>query len=207
MNATSGGKVSLATFPTSWMAPPRRVFAPCGPATYANVQVSMMRTLFASTAIAGMMIATAHAQDTATDPVMPDPGGAIEAPAPGADIAPAPGADPLAPPAAGGMDDAFVEDWSPVELQTVSTDELIGADIRTTMDDSQIGTVGDVVIGADGNTIDGIVAQFGGFLGFGRDRVMISTDDVEIFQDSEGRSLVRTPLSQDALEAMPEYEG
>ena len=75
------------------------------------------------------------------------------------------------------------------------------------MDDSQIGTVADVVIGSDGNTIDGIVAQFGGFLGFGRDRVMLSTDDVEIFQDPEGRSLVRTPLSQDALEAMPAYEG
>lgn len=165
----------------------------------------MLKTLFASTAIAGMMITSAYAQETTNDPVLPDPGGAIEAPAPGADIAPAP-TDPLAP-TVEGTDDAFVEDWSPVELQTVSTDELMGADIRTTMDDSQIGTVADVVIGADGNTIDGIVAQFGGFLGFGRDRVMLSTDDVEIFQDPEGRSLVRTPLSQDALEAMPAYEG
>lgn len=164
----------------------------------------MLKTFLASTAIAGMMIASAHAQDAA-DPVLPDPGGAIEAPAPGADTM-APGADPLAPPAGGEMDDAFVEDWNPVGIETVSADALIGADIRSNVDDSQIGTVGDVVLAGDG-AVEGIVAEFGGFLGFGRDRILLGTDDVEIFQDTEGRTLVRTSLTQEALEGMPAYEG
>ncbi len=166
----------------------------------------MLKTFLASTAIAGMMIASAHAQEAA-DPVLPDPGGAVEAPAPAVDgMTPAPAADPLAPPAGDAMDDTFVESWSPVGIETVSADQLIGADIRSNVDDAQIGSVGDVVLAGDG-TVEGIVAQFGGFLGFGRDRVLVAVEDLEIFQDADGRSLVRTNLTRDALEAMPEYEG
>lgn len=164
----------------------------------------MLRTFLASSAIAGTMIATAHAQEPTSDPLMPAPEGGMETLAPGVEAAP--GADPMAPPAAEGMDDAFVESWSPVGIETVTADQLIGADIRSNMDDSQIGSVGDVVLAGDG-TVEGIVAQFGGFLGFGRDRVLVGVDDIEIFQDADGNTLVRTSLTQEALEAMPEYEG
>ena len=167
----------------------------------------MLKTFLASTAIAGMMIATAHAQDATDDPLVPAPEGGIEAPAPGLETTP--DVDPLAPPAGGmdGMDDAFVEEsWSPVGIETVSADQLIGADIRSNMDDSQIGSVGDVILAGDG-AVEGIVAQFGGFLGFGRDRVLVGADDVEIFQDADGNTLVRTSLTREALEGMPEYEG
>ena len=166
----------------------------------------MLKTFLASTAIAGMMIATAHAQDATPDPLAPAPEGAIEAPPAAADpMAPAPGVDPLAAPA-DGMGDAFTESWSPVGIETVSADQLIGSDIRSNVDDAQIGSVGDVILAADGS-VEGIVAQFGGFLGFGRDRVLLGVDDVEIFQDADGRTLVRTSLTREALEAMPDYEG
>jgi hypothetical protein len=55
--------------------------------------------------------------------------------------------------------------------------------------------------------VQGIVAEFGGFLGFGRERVMLSVEDFEVFKDPDGRVLIRTGLTRDAMEAMPEYEG
>jgi sporulation protein YlmC with PRC-barrel domain len=158
----------------------------------------MFRTLIASTALAGALALGAHAQDAQApaDPIMPAPeAGGMDAPAPALE-------DPAAP-----ADETFVEDWSAVGLETVTAEDLEGAEIRTTMDEEQIGTVGEVVLAADGSTVDGIVAEFGGFLGFGRDRVMIPASDIEVFEDADGNVLVRTSLTRESLEQLPAFEG
>lgn len=152
----------------------------------------MFRTFFASTALAGALIASAHAQDTPApgEEILPAPEGGMEAPAPGLE-----------------GDDPFVEEWSAVGIESVTAEELMGAEIRTNMDDERIATVGDVVPAADGVGVEGVVAQFGGFLGFGREQVLIPAEDFEVFRDPDGRTLIRTNLDRTALEAMPEYEG
>lgn len=162
----------------------------------------MFKALLSSTAIAGLLVAaTVSAQEPPAPDVMPAPGEPMETP--GLEMDPA--ADPLMPPA-DGLDQTFVEDWSPIGIEAVSADDLIGAEIRGVVDDSRVATVGDVILGADGS-VEGIVAEFGGFLGFGRSQALLSPDQFEVFRDADGRTLVRTSLDQDALTALPDYEG
>jgi hypothetical protein len=148
----------------------------------------MFKTLLASTALAGALFMAANAQDTPTPaPIVPAPEAGAEAPA--ATTA-----------------EANEETWAPVSIETVMAEELDGAAIRTAIDDERVATVGETLVGADGK-LEGVVAQFGGFLGFGRERVMLPVDEIEVFKDPDGRVLIRTSLTRDALEVMPEYEG
>lgn len=159
----------------------------------------MLKTFLASTAVAGLLVATsATAQEPPATDIIPAPG-EQQMDAPALEM------EPAVPPA-DGMGETFVEDWSPIGIETVSAEELIGSDIRSTMDDAQVATVGDVVLAADGS-VDGIVAEFGGFLGFGRSQALIGLDQVEVFRDADGRTMLRTSLTQDALAALPDYEG
>ena len=57
---------------------------------------------------------------------------------------------------------------SPVLAADISVDSLKGATIETA-DGQGIAEIDDVLIGPDGN-VENVVAQFGGFLGFGSNR-------------------------------------
>ena len=96
-------------------------------------------------------------------------------------------------------------EWTPVDLATISADRLIGADIVSN-DEEKIASVEDVLITDDGD-VESIVAQFGGFLGFGEDKVVLTMDEVEIVQDESERLVVRTSLTPDSIENRPEYDG
>jgi hypothetical protein len=96
-------------------------------------------------------------------------------------------------------------EWTPVDLATVSADRLIGADIVSN-DEEKIASVDDVLI-TDNGDVESIVAQFGGFLGFGTDKVVLTMDEVEIVEDESERLVVRTGLTPDSIENRPEYEG
>jgi hypothetical protein len=147
----------------------------------------MLKTLLASTVLAGAIFVAAHAQEApAPDVILPAPDAGAEAPAP--------------------MDEGLVEDWAAVAIESVAAEELDGAEIRTFVDDERVATVGETVIGTDGSVV-GVVARFGGFLGFGREQVMLAAEEIEIFKDPDGRVLIRTNLTREALEALPEYEG
>jgi hypothetical protein len=96
-------------------------------------------------------------------------------------------------------------EWTPVDLATVSADRLIGADIVSN-DEEKIASVEDVLI-TDNGDVESIVAQFGGFLGFGEDKVVLTMDEVEIVEDESERLVVRTDLTPENIEERPEYEG
>jgi hypothetical protein len=95
-------------------------------------------------------------------------------------------------------------EWTPVDLATISAEQLIGADIVSN-DEEKIASVEDVLITDDGD-VESIVAQFGGFLGFGEDKVVLTMDEVEIVQDESERIVVRTDLTPESIENRPEYE-
>ena len=95
-------------------------------------------------------------------------------------------------------------DFAPVDLATFSTDRLIGANI-VTADDETIATIEDVLISDDG-AVDSIVAQFGGFLGFGANRVLLTMDEIEVLQDPNETLLVRSSLTPESIETRPVYE-
>jgi len=131
------------------------------------------------------------------DPAMPDladdPAAAPADPLTAQDPAMAP-ADPMA---------AEVE-WAPVDLATFSTDRLIGANVVTANDET-IATIEDVLINDDG-TVENVVAKFGGFLGFGANRVLLTMDEIEVMQDANENLLVRSNLTPESIEARPVYE-
>jgi hypothetical protein len=74
------------------------------------------------------------------------------------------------------------------------------------MDGENIAEVEDVLMAADGSAVESIVAQFGGFLGFGANKVELSMDEVEVMQDEAGSYVVQTSITPESLEGRPEYE-
>lgn len=153
----------------------------------------MFKTMLASTALAGFLVSgAAFAQDApAADEILPAPDGAVDAPAPALD-------DPAMP-----GDDAFAdEEWTAVELNTLTADDLRGAEIRSASDDQVIGTVGDVQFADDGATVDGIHGDFGQFLGAGAEQITAPGTDFEAFRGADDRIMLRTGLTREDLEGM-----
>lgn len=183
----------------------------------------MLKTFFASTAIASTLGFAALAQETA-DPLVQEPDApAAEAPAMpadpateaqstepaapmGADPATETAQDPAAEPAAPDTmmtEPAMEQTLTPVAVADISADQLIGADIQT-RDGETIAAIDDVLMSTDGQ-MEGIVATFGGFLGFGSDKVELTPDEIEVLQDEAGAYVVQTDLTPDALEGRPAY--
>ena len=211
----------------------------------------MIKTLFATTAIATTLGLAAFAQE-ASDPLVKEP--EAQAPAELAPSAPAPdteaqstepaapmGAEPstetaqepaaplpadpttdtAAEPAAPMGTDPATETaqdpagsmmapdagsemaLTPVAPADISADKLIGANIQTANAEN-IATIDDVLLGADGS-VESVVAQFGGFLGFGSNKVLLTLDEIEVLQDEAGTFVVQTDLTPESLEGRPEY--
>ena len=95
------------------------------------------------------------------------------------------------------------EGWAPVDLATVSPDTLIGADIRT-YDGDTVAAVEDVLMSAEGK-VESVVARFGGFLGFGETRVLLTPAEIAVATDADGNVAVLTSLAADELKGRPEY--
>lgn len=153
-------------------------------------------------------MATDPATETAEDPaMMPD--------APATDTADDPGAMPAQPstetaqePGEPGMmsapDAGGAQSLTPVLAADLSADKLIGATIQTANAEN-IAEVDDVLMSPDG-TVGSIVAQFGGFLGFGSNKVELTLDEIEVLEDQSGAFVVQTDLTPEALEGRPEYQ-
>lgn len=190
----------------------------------------MPKTMLATTAIGVLLVSGAYAQTT--DPAAPPAVEAVPEVAPGEEPAGAAGqapADAVMPETAGeaGPEAAeteapatadvageataeregwgLEEGWTRLDWNTVSTDSLIGSEIRN-LEGESVATVGDVLLSADG-MVESVVARFGGFLGFGETTVLLSMDEVDIVEDADGNALVRTNLTPDLIEGRPQYEG
>lgn len=92
-----------------------------------------------------------------------------------------------------------VSDWGVVTL-----DELKGADVHGP-EGKKIGNVEDAEVGGDGK-ITGIVADIGGFLGIGSHRALIGNDHAAVYKHADGKVIVATDMTEDALKALPAYE-
>lgn len=153
----------------------------------------MFKTLLASTAIATALAAGAFAQDT----TQPDatPPAVMEPAAPGTAADPA---TPLAP-----NDPALAQNLMPYTGE-LSADTLIGASIQQA-DGQKVADINDVILSPDG-VVESVVAQFGGFLGFGSNTVLLSMDEITPMQDEAGNLVVQTHLTPEALEGRPDYQ-
>ncbi len=182
----------------------------------------MLKKMLATTALSALLVAPALAQDTvqpdepADAPAMMDDApetptqdsDPLDAPMeePEADMPefgepeaadPAPEADPLQGETTGGLDTAPATD-------PIFAEDVIGADL-VDFDGETIATVDDAVLDANGN-VESLLVDVGGFLGFGARTVAISMDDVTMETDLDGNVVLRTALTGDDLENLPEYE-
>ena len=193
----------------------------------------MLRTFLATTAIVSLAALGAYAQQspaagqpagqdqmapadtpeaqTGDEPILPEAETAQEPAAPAPDAGT--GEEGTAPmqaqeqPPAGGLggQPPAEEPYTEVDVTTLSADDLIGTSIQT-QDDQAVATVNDVILNADGK-VENIVAEFGGFLGFGAKTVLLTMDDIDVLQDPNGNLVVRTDLTPEAIETRPDYEG
>ncbi len=149
------------------------------------------KTLLTTSALAALLVigTGAGAQTTPATPPATDPAPA----APAAQPTPGTMAVQPAEPAR-----------TPVDIATLSRDDLIGADIKT-VDGDTVASVDDVVTDATGH-VSNIVARFGGFLGFGETTVLLQPDEVAATRDEGGTVELMTTLTPEALKDRPEYK-
>jgi sporulation protein YlmC with PRC-barrel domain len=67
----------------------------------------------------------------------------------------------------------------------LTAEELIGTNVYGP-DDQHIGVIGDFVLGQDGNAIDAVIVDFGGFLGIGTKEVAVAFENLDFFADENG---------------------
>ncbi len=93
----------------------------------------------------------------------------------------------------------------------VAMDELTADDIEGTTvygaNDENVGEVGELILSADGGTIERAVINVGGFLGLGEKHVAVPLDELQILRGEGDDVRVYIDSTEEALEAQPEYEG
>ncbi|MCZ4354216.1 PRC-barrel domain-containing protein [Roseovarius aestuarii] len=98
------------------------------------------------------------------------------------------------------------EGYNTVDMvSATSLDGLEGAPVYD-VNDAHIGEISHVLI--DGDTLTDAVIDVGGFLGMGEKPVALSFEQLQVLQNSNGGDLrVYVDMSEEELEAMPDYEG
>lgn len=99
----------------------------------------------------------------------------------------------------------MIDGYSSVAVGDVTAELLIGQEV-TNMEDEDLGTIGDIVLTADGE-IEAVILDVGGFLGLGTKPVEIAYSDLMILEEIEGDDLrVMMDANADVLAELPEYQ-
>jgi uncharacterized protein YrrD len=85
----------------------------------------------------------------------------------------------------------------------VSVDELIGQTVYDA-EDTNIGSVDDVILGDNGSVQD-VIIDFGGFLGLGATQVALNFEEMTILTNEDDDLRVYVSVTEEQLEAMPTY--
>lgn len=92
-----------------------------------------------------------------------------------------------------------------VEESGLSADNLIGTTVYGANDEN-VGEIGDVILSSDGNAVEAVTIDVGGFLGIGEKTVAVSMENLSFMQDENGNMYLYTQFTQEQLEAQPEYD-
>ncbi len=130
--------------------------------------------------------------------------------APADTTAPAATEDTAQAPAADAVDDT---ETSAIDRSTLtetavtgmSADDFIGTTVYGANDEN-VGSINDVILSSDGNTVEGVIIDVGGFLGIGAKSVAVGMDNLSFLSDADGDNYLYTQFTQEQLEAQPEYD-
>ncbi len=95
------------------------------------------------------------------------------------------------------------EGMKPVPEEGLSADKLIGATVYGA-DETRIGTIGDVLMSADGQT-EAFVVDVGGFLGINSKPVAVSIANLDIAIGKDKKLSIFTQFTEEELRAQPAY--
>jgi sporulation protein YlmC with PRC-barrel domain len=111
-------------------------------------------------------------------------------------------ADPAAPRV--GVPQQPQEGFAAVDRTALTVDQLRGADVYD-INNQRVSSISDVVLG-DGESVQAVLIDVGGFLGIGARTVAVPMDQVEIQGTEAGGDLrVFLNITQEQLEALPEH--
>jgi hypothetical protein len=98
-----------------------------------------------------------------------------------------------------------VDGFQAVPVAEVPLDDLVGAPVYGT-EMEQIGSIGDVMLGPDGQA-EYVLVDVGGFLGIGTRQVAIGFEEMTVLHDEGWDDLqVHVGATREAVEDLPEYE-
>jgi sporulation protein YlmC with PRC-barrel domain len=147
-------------------------------------------------------------EQTATAPAEPAPADdqTATAPAPAApadDQTAAAPADPAAPTdqtTTAAVDKSTLTEMPAGDLRT---EDLVGTTVYGA-NDEMIGEIGDVVL--EGEKVDSIIVDVGGFLGVGEKEVAVAMDNLAFMTDADGNTYLYTGFTKEQLDAQPAYD-
>ncbi len=99
-----------------------------------------------------------------------------------------------------------VEGFEVVGFDVLTADDLENAVVYDRFDE-QVSGISDLVLGQDGQTVEGVLIDVGGFLGLGARTVAVGMDQLQIQHNPETDEVrVYLSMTQEELESLPEYE-
>lgn len=90
-------------------------------------------------------------------------------------------------------------------IEDLTAEDLTGVSVFGP-NNEDLGEIAELLLGTDGG-IDKAVVDVGGFLGLGEYSVALNFDELDITMTGEDDLRVSVPMTQEELEAMPEYTG
>jgi sporulation protein YlmC with PRC-barrel domain len=141
---------------------------------------------------------------TATAPAPADEQTATAPAAPADDQTAAAPADQAAPAtdqtATAAVDKSTLKEMPAGEMRA---ENLIGTTVYGA-NDEMIGEIGDVVL--EGENVDSIIVDVGGFLGVGEKEVAVAMDNLAFMTDADGNRYLYTGFTKEQLDAQPAYD-
>lgn len=121
------------------------------------------------------------------------------------------------------------EDAAPADNATVSTDDKTMAPVTGPIDratltdapltaedligtnaygpaDEHLGAIGDVILGQDAKTVEGVIIDFGGFLGIGTKPVAVAIENLRYAIDANNNKYLFVNVTRDQLDKAPAYD-
>jgi sporulation protein YlmC with PRC-barrel domain len=114
-------------------------------------------------------------------------------------------ADPAAPAGTDQTTTAAVDKSKLTEMPAgdISSENLVGTTVYGA-NDEMIGEIGDVVL--EGEKVDTIIVDVGGFLGVGEKEVAVAMDNLAFMTDADGNTYLYTTFTKEQLDAQPAYD-
>ena len=97
------------------------------------------------------------------------------------------------------------EGYETVMSGDFTSEEMTGMRLYSVQDED-IGEIKDLIMADDGQSIERVVLDIGGFLGLGEHQVAVTLDELQIMRDPDGLNRAYIDATQEELEAQPEYE-